>query len=76
MIWEQSESLCIDFSLSGQMEKHHSQMTLTPHAQTTEAKLLAMLKTWLISLWFMYLFFAPLNSKNMNLSLQWGVMLL
>lgn len=39
-IGEQSESLCIDFCLSGQMEKHHSQMTLAPHTKTTEANLL------------------------------------
>lgn len=36
-IGDQSQTLCIDFLLSVQMELHHSQMTLGPHTQTTEA---------------------------------------
>lgn len=39
-IGDQSQTLCIDFSLSVQMEMHHSQMTLAPHTQTIEAILL------------------------------------
>lgn len=39
-IGDQSQTLCIDFLLSVQMEMHHSQMTLAPHTQTTEAILL------------------------------------
>lgn len=56
-IGDQSQTLCIDFLLSVQMELHHSQMTLGLHTQTTEAiLLLRRFKTWLISLWFINLF--------------------